>query len=90
MDKPQSRTCDKCRQTKLFNREEWKWAARYGAYGRLCKICDRDKYREAKKKAARKYHDSRKNAKVTIKEQNKEIAALKKRLRRMEELFRGL
>jgi len=90
MDRPTSRTCDKCRQTKMFNREEWKWAARYGPYGRLCKVCDREKYRESKKKASHKYHDSRKNAKVTIKAQNREIAALKKRLKRMEQLFNDL
>lgn len=74
----------------MFDRSEWKWAARYGAYGRLCKVCDREKYRQSKKVASQKYHDSRKNAKVTIKAQNREIAALKKRLQRMEELFRGL
>ena len=90
MDRPTSRTCDKCRQTKLFNREEWKWAARHGAYGRLCKVCDREKYRESKKRASEKYYDARADAKATIKEQNKQIAALKKRLQRMEELFRGL
>ena len=90
MDKPTSRTCDKCRQTKLFDRDHWKWAARYGAYGRLCKVCDREKYRESKKKASAKYHDSRVNAKATIKAQNKQIAALKKRLKRMEDLFHGL
>ena len=90
MDRPASRTCDSCRQTKLFDRTEWKWAARHGPYGRLCKICDREKYRENKQRASKKYHDARVDAKATIRSQNTTIAALKKRLKRMEELFRGI
>ena len=77
------RTCQHCGQNKPFERGSWRWAARYGAYGNLCKDCHLNADR--KKNAAQKvrYRAADREALRSVVQVARENAKLKKSLAKL-------
>jgi hypothetical protein len=78
-----TRTCKNCGEEKLYEKGSWRWAARYGAYGRVCLSCHIHNDRPNNTRQHAQYRNLARNCQDEAMTVAKENAYLKKQLKKL-------
>lgn len=78
-----TRTCKNCGQEKPFERGAWRWASRYGPYGRICQECHIHNDREKNTKQHAEFRKQVNQTRDRVTEVARENAFLKKQLKKL-------